>query len=98
MTKDGKLLPYRHLAPRNSRAGKKKPRKPVSEDEESEDSTVEEQTQEEQRSPSPMLDEPTVKLPEVSTDYSSYRWWLSEGTREVPNMFTTFIIYVLAQT
>lgn len=66
MTKDNKLLPYRHLAPRNK--GKRKPRKPVSEDEESDDSTAEEQTQEKQRSPSPMPDEPTVKLPEVSFD------------------------------
>lgn len=66
MTKDGKPLPYRHSAPRNSRHNKhRKPKKQVSEDEESEDSPVEEQPQEEQqRSPSPMQEEPTVRLPE----------------------------------
>lgn len=65
MTKDGKLLPYRHLQPRNSRANRqKKQKKHVSEDEESDDSTVEEQPREEQRTPSPMLEEPTMKLPE----------------------------------
>ncbi|XP_022832519.1 protein RCC2 homolog isoform X2 [Spodoptera litura] len=66
MTKDGKPLPYRHAAPRNNRHNKhRKPKKQVSEDEESEDSPVEEQPQEEQqRSPSPMQEEPTVRLPE----------------------------------
>ncbi|KAJ8736838.1 hypothetical protein PYW07_000109 [Mythimna separata] len=67
MTKDGKLLPYRHTAPRNNRHNKhRKPKKHVSEDEESDDSPVEEQPQEEQqqRSPSPMQEEPTVRLPE----------------------------------
>ncbi|CAH1647370.1 unnamed protein product [Spodoptera littoralis] len=66
MTKDGKPLPYRHTAPRNNRHNKhRKPKKQVSEDEESEDSPVEEQPQEEQqRSPSPMQEEPTVRLPE----------------------------------
>ncbi|KAF9421700.1 hypothetical protein HW555_002381 [Spodoptera exigua] len=66
MTKDGKPLPYRHAGPRNSRHNKhKKPKKQVSEDEESEESPVEDQPQEEQqRSPSPMQEEPTVRLPE----------------------------------
>uniref|UniRef100_A0A2A4JMU6 RCC1-like domain-containing protein n=1 Tax=Heliothis virescens TaxID=7102 RepID=A0A2A4JMU6_HELVI len=65
MTRDGKPLPFRNAGPRNSRHNKhRKPKKHVSEDEESEDSPVEEQPQEEQRGPSPMLEEPTVRLPE----------------------------------
>lgn len=44
----------------------RKPRRHVSEDDDSNDSIVSEQTQEQsQRTPSPIVDEPMVKLPEV---------------------------------
>lgn len=43
----------------------RKPRKPSPDDEDSNDSNISDQMPQEQRSPSPMPDEPMVKLPEV---------------------------------
>lgn len=44
----------------------RKPRKPASEDEDSNDSTSAEQQQDPQRELSPIIDDPNMKLPEVS--------------------------------
>lgn len=57
----------RKTLPPSGRPGKvRKPRKNLSEDEDSNDSLVSDQVQEPQREPSPLPDEPTEKLPEAS--------------------------------
>lgn len=57
----------KRAAPAAGRPGKaRKPRKPQSEEEDSNDSVLlDQQPQENQRTPSPLGDEPTIKMPEV---------------------------------
>lgn len=62
----------KRAAPASGRATKiRKPRKPISEDEESNESSLSDHTQEPPRSPSPLIDEPMEKLPEVKDQIHS---------------------------